>query len=714
MDREKLKSLAAEAKQGNKNAMNRLLTEFYPQLYYFTFKQVNNEETAADICQDTCVSIISKINSLNDPSAFVTWAYKIATNKAKRYRITSARELQFSEDEDGNTILDTLEEDSSYAIPEQMLEDKAFTEIMQKMINALPTDLSVAMMLYYYDKLPVADIADIQGVSVSTLKSRLRYGREELKVKIEEYEAKHHTKLHSFSALLFFLFSEEAKGTPMIPLVLPTAAEAATAAAVTGGAVSAASGFALQIASAVIALTLIGGTAFGAYVWMGSKSNGQGSESANALDSIYGTAQIKDPDGNTELPPTHSCEQDGHVWMDTEWKCTECGETLKESVNFTFEEVKDQSGEIIGYSLLKNYNSGDGYVPGNGTYYLDLVIPYSYNGKPVIAISKDAFANTTYLNSIAIPKTVKRIEESAFVNCVNMREMILPTEMEYIGPSAFASTQIKSIRIPDGITYVLHETFMLCGQLKTVVLPESLHTIHFNAFSHCSELESIKITENIKKIGRNAFSSCTKLLKTEYGIKYVGNWAVECDKNTEVARLRAGTVGIADNTFEGCTKLTETAFPDTLKTIGDLAFKNCTEISELAIPDSVEAIGSGAFEKCIGIKSLKLPKGLKAISGSLLSECTLLSSIEIPEGVTNIGANAFRGCTSLVSINIPASVTKLGEHTFSLCSALTTVNYAGKVQAFKDAIPIDEKGGWEYNAGNYTVHCADGTIAKYW
>ncbi len=266
MKHEEMKKLVSDARRNNKKALDKLLCECYPQLYYYAYKQVQNEQTAQDICQDACVSIVKNISSLKEPSAFKAWSYQIVTNKAREYIKNTENELSLDENDSIESSFDLEAEDGS--LPERAVEDKEFRELMQGMINALPEGQRMALLLFYYERMSVLEIAQIQGVSEGTVKSRLNYGRRAVKRQIEEYEQQNKIKLHGVSAILYYIFCGEAQSiTTGLGISLPTGAGAAAGTAAASAAYSAISGALTYIVAIIVAVTAIGSVVLGFSHW---------------------------------------------------------------------------------------------------------------------------------------------------------------------------------------------------------------------------------------------------------------------------------------------------------------------------------------------------------------------------------------------------------------------------------------------------------------
>lgn len=236
MNKEKLPSLVAKAQEGNNQALNDLFTETYNDVYYFALKTVKDETLAADITQETFVTIFKNINSLSDPVAYPAWSRQITYRNCLQYLKKQNRETTVEENEDGSTIFDYVQEEKEDFIPDKNLDNEEFKKTILEIVDALPEEQRTAVILYYYDELTVNQIAEIQGVTSGTVKSRLNYARKAIKSSVENYENKNNIKLHSISVLplLLWLFRTDAEACSMsIPTVQTVASSVSAATSTT-------------------------------------------------------------------------------------------------------------------------------------------------------------------------------------------------------------------------------------------------------------------------------------------------------------------------------------------------------------------------------------------------------------------------------------------------------------------------------------------------
>ncbi len=218
----------------------------------------------------------------------------------------------------------------------------------------------------------------------------------------------------------------------------------------------------------------------------------------------------------------------------------------------------------------------------------DVVIPSTYNNKPVTGIGVSAFHDCSSIVSVTIPDSVKTIGDSAFLGCDNLTNITIPDSVKSIGDGAFKN----------------------CYALTSMTLPSSVTSIGGEAFSGCDALTEITIPESITKIGDGAFNGCTSLQYSEHSNgKYLGNsgnphlvlWEA-IDVNVSSFAIPSGTKIICSEAFHDCYDLTSVTIPDSVVSIGGLAFWYCQSLKSITIPESVISIDYSAFFDGITIK----------------------------------------------------------------------------------------------------------------
>ena len=211
MEIDKLTSLVCAVQQGDRRAADELYTAAHQGLYYYISKTVNDPELAQDLLQETFMEIYLTIGNLKEPAAFLKWSRQIAYHKCTAYD-RKAKAITVDENEDGLSIFDTIEEERTEFIPDEALDKEDLKQTIYAMIAELPMEQRSAILLRYFDEISVKEIAEIQGVSEGTVKSRLNYGRKALQKSVEDYEKKNGVKLRCAGVipLLLWLFANEA------------------------------------------------------------------------------------------------------------------------------------------------------------------------------------------------------------------------------------------------------------------------------------------------------------------------------------------------------------------------------------------------------------------------------------------------------------------------------------------------------------------------
>ena len=329
----------------------------------------------------------------------------------------------------------------------------------------------------------------------------------------------------------------------------------------------------------------------------------------------------------------------------------------------------------------------------------DIVIASEYQGLPVTEIWHEAFVGVKGMRSVKIPEGVTYIESHAFENCTDLREVYLPASLENV-----------------------------VGSLMT------------HGFVGCPAIETIEIAEGGKKYystgnclieretGTLVFGCGKSAIPADGSVKAIGEYAFNGCRNLVSLALPGGVNHILTGAFSGCEALRTLTLPTSLDTIRQNAFEKCTSLSSLTLPESVTEIYNGAFRGCSKLKSVTLPSSLTLIDseaflgtaiesiaipakikelGAAFSECEKLTSVILPEGFESFVGHTFAGCTSLKSITLPKSLKNIGMNTFYGCTALTDIQFAGTVAQWKS---ISKQEHWNDRAAFTVIHCSDGDV----
>ncbi len=196
------------AAKGEESAFAELYAMSYNKVYFYAYRMLKNKEDAIDIVQEAFITVFTKISELKKPESFMCWLSRITVNLCRDFSKKSTRLV--IDRETGNLIEHIADEENS---TEDIVLGNDTREYLIKVIDDLPEDQKRAVLLYYYEQLTVAQIAEIEEAPASTIKNRLFYARKKLKKAIAFEETRSGTKLFAF-------------GVPAVAVVLSQCASA--------------------------------------------------------------------------------------------------------------------------------------------------------------------------------------------------------------------------------------------------------------------------------------------------------------------------------------------------------------------------------------------------------------------------------------------------------------------------------------------------------
>ncbi len=164
---------------GEGKAFAALLKRYQPELYGFLVRFTGNAALAEDIFQDTFLQVYQSAALIDLDRPFRPWLFTVAANKArdalrkrKRHNAAPLDAVVKSDGEESQTSYADLMT-AEIPSPEEISMNLETRQAVHNIVEQLPDNLRMVLVLSYFQDLPHKEIAEIASVPVGTVKSRL-------------------------------------------------------------------------------------------------------------------------------------------------------------------------------------------------------------------------------------------------------------------------------------------------------------------------------------------------------------------------------------------------------------------------------------------------------------------------------------------------------------------------------------------------------------
>jgi RNA polymerase sigma-70 factor, ECF subfamily len=168
--------LVARSVAGDTESFNQLILRWERPIYALAYRQIGREDDARDIVQDAFLRAFRALPGFKGEAKFSSWLYRITLNLCRDF-MRRARRAPFVQTPEGVDITDLAPSD---AVPVESIEDvvtrKDLSRHVARAMGLLPEEQRSAILLKEYHGLTFQEIADLQGVPLSTVKTRLYQG----------------------------------------------------------------------------------------------------------------------------------------------------------------------------------------------------------------------------------------------------------------------------------------------------------------------------------------------------------------------------------------------------------------------------------------------------------------------------------------------------------------------------------------------------------
>ncbi len=174
IQKEEERELIERSREGDAQAFMRLVSGYQDRLYRKAYSLLGNEDDAQDTLQEALISAYRALPRFRGESGIYTWLYRILINKCRDFQRSTK-----------NSRLDSLEtgipvSDDRVTV-EKNVELSEESSVLIDAVNSLEKKYRQILLMRYYDDLSYQEIAEVTGLNIGTVKSRLFKGRELLK-----------------------------------------------------------------------------------------------------------------------------------------------------------------------------------------------------------------------------------------------------------------------------------------------------------------------------------------------------------------------------------------------------------------------------------------------------------------------------------------------------------------------------------------------------
>ncbi len=186
-----------KAQKGDRAAYGQIVLAYQDRLYNATLRLIGDREEARELTQEAFVRGLSKIDSFRGDASPYTWLFRIAVNlaisrlrKVQRHRVFSlswsGRNGNSGNDDQASALVDRLSDRSSPS-PPQDLEKREEAEQVLAALGRLDAEYRAVLVMRDIEGFDYQQMADVLGLPLGTLKSRLFRARLALRDELRGY-----------------------------------------------------------------------------------------------------------------------------------------------------------------------------------------------------------------------------------------------------------------------------------------------------------------------------------------------------------------------------------------------------------------------------------------------------------------------------------------------------------------------------------------------
>ena len=161
--------------KGDIHSFESIVKDYNMMVYTLAYRVLKNKEEAEELAQDVFLKVYQSLGSFNRTSKLSTWIYRITYNASiSKYK---SHKRKIDAIEINNSIEFNISDSTD---THRNISFKEKQEIINDSLLKLPETEKIIVTLYYYEELPIKEIAEIIGITPQNVKIKLYRSRKKL------------------------------------------------------------------------------------------------------------------------------------------------------------------------------------------------------------------------------------------------------------------------------------------------------------------------------------------------------------------------------------------------------------------------------------------------------------------------------------------------------------------------------------------------------
>jgi RNA polymerase sigma-70 factor, ECF subfamily len=167
--------LVALSMSGDTESFNQLIVRWERPIYALAYRTLGREEEARDVVQETFLRAFRGLKNFRGQAKFSSWIYRIALNLCRDW-MRRERRTPIAPTPEGVDLVELAAEQEPAESIEDLVARHDMSRVVARAMARLPDEQRMAIILKEYHGMTFQEIADLQSVPLSTVKTRLYQG----------------------------------------------------------------------------------------------------------------------------------------------------------------------------------------------------------------------------------------------------------------------------------------------------------------------------------------------------------------------------------------------------------------------------------------------------------------------------------------------------------------------------------------------------------